>query len=362
MKKLYSKYFLGANSCEGFVSAFAESYDPTDGWRAILIKGGPGTGKSSFMKYIAAKAQRKGLKTILCPCSSDPDSLDGVIIPERKTVLLDATAPHIVEPKFPGACEEILNLGEYWNSDKLRKCADKIIAATECNKLIHRTASRYLAAAGQLLLDDLRLANDCTDTDAAERFAAGLCRRSIPDRVGKTVSPREQVRFIEGVTPLGIVTYCKSITDECKNITVIQDKHGSVSGLIMRRVREYALDKGYNIITVKNPFMPSLLIDHIVIPELSLAFVTENEYLKFDTDSRRIHSRRFTDINALKQHRSRMLFDLRAARELTESACATLARAKSSHDLLERLYIESMNFEALSSDAEGIAEKILRDT
>lgn len=360
MKKLFSKYFLGANSCEGFVSAFSESYDPTDGWRAILIKGGPGTGKSSFMKYIAAKAQKKDLETVLCPCSSDPDSLDGVIIPEKKTVVLDTTAPHIVEPKFPGACEEILNLGAYWNSDKLKERADEVIAATECNKLIHRTASRYLAAAGQLLLDDLRLANDCTDADAVERFAEGLCRRNIPDRTGTSVSPREQVRFIEGITPLGIVAYCKSITDKCENIAVIQDKHGSVSGLIMRRIREYALNNGYNIITLKNPFLPSLLIDHIIIPELSLAFVTENEYLEFDTDSRRIHSRRFTDTNALKQHRGRMLFDRRAARELIESACAALARAKSSHDLLERFYIESMDFESLSSDADGIAERILK--
>ncbi|MBQ8793259.1 MAG: hypothetical protein IJZ63_00755 [Clostridia bacterium] len=57
MKNEFSKYFLAANSAEGFVSHFGDNYDYADGWRAYIIKGGPGTGKSSFMKYITAKAQ-----------------------------------------------------------------------------------------------------------------------------------------------------------------------------------------------------------------------------------------------------------------------------------------------------------------
>ena len=56
MKNKFSKYFLGANSAEGFISHFGDNFDCFNGWRAIIIKGGPGTGKSSFMKYITAHA------------------------------------------------------------------------------------------------------------------------------------------------------------------------------------------------------------------------------------------------------------------------------------------------------------------
>ena len=54
MKKSDIKYFLAANSCEGFYSVFDKAYLPDGEWRAYIIKGGPGTGKSSFMKRFAS--------------------------------------------------------------------------------------------------------------------------------------------------------------------------------------------------------------------------------------------------------------------------------------------------------------------
>ena len=119
MTKTKENYFLAANSSEGFISHFEDCYDCFDCWRAYIIKGGPGTGKSSLMKRVALAAETKGINTVMCPCSSDPDSLDAVIFNDLKTVILDGTAPHIVEPKFAGACENIINLGDCWNADTL---------------------------------------------------------------------------------------------------------------------------------------------------------------------------------------------------------------------------------------------------
>ena len=119
MEKQFKKYFLGANSCEGFVAHFADCYSPESGWHAYIIKGGPGTGKSSFMKYMVSRAEECGFSPELCICSSDPQSLDGIIIGELKVVFLDGTAPHIVEPRLPGVCESIINLGAFWDEKKL---------------------------------------------------------------------------------------------------------------------------------------------------------------------------------------------------------------------------------------------------
>ena len=41
-------FFLGANSPEGFISKFSSSYFADSGWRTYIIKGGPGTGKSTM--------------------------------------------------------------------------------------------------------------------------------------------------------------------------------------------------------------------------------------------------------------------------------------------------------------------------
>ena len=55
-------YFLGCNSAEGFVSLFNELYDPYDGWTLYIIKGGPGTGKSTLMKNLCKFADNKNIE------------------------------------------------------------------------------------------------------------------------------------------------------------------------------------------------------------------------------------------------------------------------------------------------------------
>ena len=54
-------------------------------------------------------------------CSSDPDSLDGVIFPQIRACIADGTSPHVIEPRFPGAVEELVNLGDYWDEEQLRE-------------------------------------------------------------------------------------------------------------------------------------------------------------------------------------------------------------------------------------------------
>lgn len=357
MKTDFLKYFLAANSSEGFVSHFESNYDFADGWRAYIIKGGPGTGKSSFMKYVVVKAVDKGLGVELCPCSSDPDSLDGVIIKDIKVIILDGTAPHVVEPRFAGVCEEIINLGEYWNSEKLRARADEIVNVTAKNKKLHKTASAYISAAGELIYDNFKLSNIFVNYKKCENFALNMASQLLPKKTKDT--PREWVRFIGGVTPKGVVAFKGTVEDFYKNIIVVDDKYGAVANIIMEKLRNTAITRGYEIITLKSPFLPSKLIDHILIPELSLAIVREYEYIKFKDSHRRIRARRFYDINMLRECRTRLTFNRRITRELLLGAIETLGKAKSVHDELEKYYIDSMDFKTMTLFAEQKAEKIL---
>ncbi len=356
MENKFLKYFLAANSGEGFVSNFEDNYDFTDGWRTYIIKGGPGTGKSSFMKYVTVKAMDMGYSVELCPCSSDPDSLDGVIIKNIKTIILDGTSPHVVEPKYAGVCEEIINLGQFWNSEKLRERAKEIISVTTRNKKLHKTAAAYISAAGELIYDNFKLSNNFISYKKCENFALKLATQLLPKTKN---TPKEWVRFIGGVTPKGVIAFKGTVEDFYKNIIVIDDKYGAVANVTMEKIRNTALERGYEIITIKNPFLPSVMTDHILIPELSLAFVREYEYIKFKEQYRRIHARRFYDINILRECRTRLTFNRRVARELLLGAIETLSKAKAVHDKLEKYYIDAMDFNALTLFAEQKAREIL---
>ena len=81
-----------------------------EGERKIILKGGPGVGKSSFIKKMGEAFSSHGLDMEYHWCSSDNQSLDGIVI-GQKICILDGTAPHVVDPLCPGAVDEILNLG-----------------------------------------------------------------------------------------------------------------------------------------------------------------------------------------------------------------------------------------------------------
>ena len=106
------RYFLGANSEDGFASLYGGFAAAGDD-RLHIIKGGPGTGKSGFMKRIGAAAEKAGLDVEYVLCSGDPDSLDGVYIPELRQAWVDGTAPHVGEPRCFGADADYVNLGQF---------------------------------------------------------------------------------------------------------------------------------------------------------------------------------------------------------------------------------------------------------
>lgn len=88
------EFLLGANTPQGFVSRFDQLADPADGWREFVIKGGPGTGKSTLMRNIAGALSPYSPHMELIHCSSDVDSLDGVIFHDLKIAIADGTLPH----------------------------------------------------------------------------------------------------------------------------------------------------------------------------------------------------------------------------------------------------------------------------
>ena len=85
-------YFLGANTGGGFVSVYDEFCPPECGVFLWVLKGGPGCGKSSFMKAIGRAAEEAATAVEYIYCSGDPASLDAVILPECRAAVADVGA------------------------------------------------------------------------------------------------------------------------------------------------------------------------------------------------------------------------------------------------------------------------------
>ncbi|MHB9059512.1 MAG: ATPase, partial [Bacillota bacterium] len=86
------KVFPGGNTSQGFKSFYDYIIRP-DATRIFVLKGGPGVGKSSFMRKIATELVDLGFDVEFMCCSSDNGSLDGVVIPAIGVAMIDGTAP-----------------------------------------------------------------------------------------------------------------------------------------------------------------------------------------------------------------------------------------------------------------------------
>lgn len=351
--EIFSKYFLAANSGVGFYSKFADNYGAD--WTAYIIKGGPGTGKSSLMRRFAAKAQEKNKKIVLCPCSSDPDSLDAVILPDSHVIMLDGTAPHVVEPKNPGVCEQIVNTGAFWDRSVLKNSAEKISAAANENKAYHKKAAAYITAAGSLKRFNFSHALSTCDINSCFEFGSRLAHKYIRVR---GIKAHEWVRFLGGITPKGHVFFNETIDNESDRRVIIRDEYGAAASIILSAVRDYALSHHHEIITIKNPILPEDITDAIFIPDLKLAFLRE-EYEKLNSSSYKINANRFYDIKQLNKAKEKCKFNKKAGAALLASAADCLRLAKLSHDKLEKHYINAMNFDALDSYTSTLLENII---
>ena len=94
--------FPGGNTSEGFYSYYDYVLPQERAERIFILKGGPGVGKSTFMKKIAEEMLNRGYDVEYMHCSSDPSSLDGIVVPAKNVAVIDGTAPHVIDPKNPG--------------------------------------------------------------------------------------------------------------------------------------------------------------------------------------------------------------------------------------------------------------------
>ena len=145
--QLNIRKFASANGFSGFRSYFPQIYSPQMHKRVFILKGGPGTGKSTLMKKIYDKGIEWGAAGELFYCSSDTRSLDGVILQngENSVAVIDGTAPHITDPILPGARDEIVDLGIAFDTNGLTGAYDELLKLNEKKISAYSKAYEYLS-------------------------------------------------------------------------------------------------------------------------------------------------------------------------------------------------------------------------
>lgn len=345
-------YFLGSNSCRGFYSLYDSFCPPEKGCFLNVIKGGPGCGKSSFMKRIGAAAEERGLAVEYVLCSGDPDSLDGVYIPDLKLGYVDGTAPHRIDLPFPGCSGMYLDLGRFYNSGALLSLREEIIDLNRRYKALYSAAYSYIAAATAAMPRCCPEIWSDADRDKVRKKAEGFAGREFK-KEGVGV-PYVQKRFLSALCCKGRV----SLSNPGADRLCVLDNELGMGHFYLQQLLPMALEKNYALILCPDCLDPRL-ISALIIPQLDLALFCgdalgdqpENCYRHIRLDA-------IGDREKLSSLRPQLRKTKRLGREHLSLAVDTLARAKALHDQLEEIYNPHVDFDGVYEEAERHIESL----
>jgi len=217
-------WFAGANTERGFVGCYADMANEWELERLYIVKGGPGTGKSTLIREAAEAAERAGFPVTRYLCGSDPGSLDGAVFDGRIAVVA-GTAPHTLDMDFPGAASELFDCSRFWDGGMLEARREEIVFHGEAKREAYRGAYRYLAAAGKLLAEEETLAAECFDFDKAARAVQRLAKKIRPG-TGKEGEKRTLRRFTHAVTMRGNC-FVPTLTAGAESVYAVEDAMGT---------------------------------------------------------------------------------------------------------------------------------------
>jgi hypothetical protein len=353
-------FYAGSNSSQGFYSLYDQVVKDLD--RLYILKGGPGTGKSTFMRKIGLVMMDKGFDLEYLHCSSDNKSLDGIIIPYLNVGIVDGTAPHIIEPKYPGVVEKVIDLGAYRNDAFLSQYKNIIISLTKDIEINFNAAYSTMQEAKKIHLKKEEIYVEAMSFEKADHITQDLIRSIFSIPFEQDNNPKVTRKFFGASTPKGAINFIDNITEDMTRRFIIKGRPGSGKSTLMKKIGSHAESKGLSVEYFPCAFDPQSL-DMVIIPSLSVAVVdgtaphivdpyrlndvvVDMFRLCMDTSVEDVHSEAINSLNT--SYKNKMTL-----------ATNFLSEAKRLHDRLEEFYQQSMDFEKVDKRREEVLEEIL---
>lgn len=333
-------FYAAANGYSGFRSLFGEVFNSKRFLRVFVLKGGPGTGKSTLMKTILKSASCQPYHTKAIYCSSDPHSLDGVIIRSAKgsVAILDGTAPHERDAIIPGAIDEIINLGEGFDIERLSKRRREILDLTTQKSHAYNMGYAYLRACGHIK----RLIRDILSKNLDYSAAEVLIDKYILDATASKF-PTNEKYYISSFGKMGYQRITSHRRVQLKTTRIGGDVDLSI--ILNSYLEDRLMSRGLVKLVCPSPFDDT---DIEAFESDDRLFITTDEDC-FDIDAREI-LRATIPMEVIKlRSTERVLLDL---------AEASMREASNAHFALEAIYTPCVDFSHNERLTAELLEKI----
>ncbi|GFN23525.1 hypothetical protein [Thermanaeromonas sp. C210] len=277
------------------------------------------------------------------------------------------TTLHIVDPKNPGAVDEIVHLGDFWDEEQMRQHKEEILEANARVKRLFRIAYSALKEAKVIRDEWEDYVAECTNQALVNRAEARLLE-AVFDGVAARYDrpPKARHLFATAITPEGIVTgNVETLLHEVDRIYTVSGEPGSGVTRILERIANTALSKCLFTEIYHCPFNPDNY-DLIIIPEIKVAVMNVEPPHTFDPSpfghliAMSINLNGYIDKKKLAIYTHEMLSAKFRYQACLDRAVAYIRQAKLTHDYMESFYIPAMNFDAINAKREEILARILK--
>ncbi len=271
-----------------------------------------------------------------------PKRLSSIIIFQK---CIKEPATHVIDPKYPGVVEEIVNLGAFWDTVKLQKHKSEIISISEKKSAAYFQVYKSLESAYEVL-----------DEEQQPTLKDGTVKELVTklgEEIFQMPTPRLRHIFAGAITPNGPVHYSQEIISSCIKRYQLVGGSRKDKSRFLQQLSLLALEKNCDVDLYHCFFDPDYH-SMLVVPQLGIAVIDNSlPYL-----GELINSAQFTGKVDLGEQDVASKFSDKSMK-LMETAVGKLKQAKKHHEELEKYYVQSMDFEGIDKLRENIMTKII---
>lgn len=273
-------FFAEGNTARGSVHLFDSSLQDLE--RIYILKGGPGSGKSTLIEQLSTHWLAKGYDAWLMHCARDDRSLDGVVFPQLKVGIVDGTRPHVIEPRMPGIVEQYIDLCCAW--DRARLNCRKVDFIRMFQLVEQRFEQAYAGFAEALRVHDEWEAIYISHMDfaAADELTEQTIARLLGDRK-QTRTARVDRRFLGAATPRGAVDFVPNLTSKLEKRYFLKGRPGSGKSTLLKKLAAAAQRRGFDVEIYHCGFDPQS-VDMVIVRELGFAVFDSTKPHEYDPE------------------------------------------------------------------------------
>lgn len=148
-----------------------------------------------------------------------------------------------------------------------------------------------------------------------------------------------------------------------KKLFLIEDDFGIIGSYILKKIKNYALDSAYNVISCPSPFAPSEIYSALFIPDMEIGFAIKNSkellHIPENLIFKKITTKRFLIKEKILSQKNLLKFNKKFCRETLNESIKNLNKALDIHNDLEKIYIKSMNYSKINKITDKLISNIL---